>query len=126
MISHWTLVVIHHCQINDMVIFIFNFVILQECCIKKINVLIQYFVGIPFAFTIALHRLGMLLIKLCKYSMDKDSHSRLRTSNNSSSFFRLGSVVIPLSLAHKFSMGFKSRGCAGHFITFTLLFARYR
>ena len=44
--------------------------------------------------------------------MDNDSYPRLRTSNNSSSLFGLRSLVIRLSLAHKFSMGFKSGDCA--------------
>ena len=53
-------------------------------------------------------------------------HPRLRTSNNSSSFVSLRSIVIRLSWAHKFSMGFKSGDRAGHFLTVTFLFARYR
>ena len=69
----------------------------------------------------ALHHLGVLSIRLCKYSMDNDSHSHLRTSNNSSSFFGLCSIVIQLSWPHKFSMGFKSGDCAGHFITVAFL-----
>ena len=69
----------------------------------------------------ALHRLGMLSIRLCKYSMDNDSRPRLRTSNNSSLFFGVCPIVTRLSWAHKFSMGLKYGDCAGHFITVTFL-----
>ena len=53
------------CQTNDMFNFMFNFVILHDYT-KKISVRIQYFVGIPFTFMTAWHRLGMLSIRLCK------------------------------------------------------------
>ena len=53
----------------------------------------------------ALHRLDMLLISLCKYSMDSDAHPRLRTSNSSSSFFGLRSVVIQLAWPINFLWG---------------------
>ena len=68
---------------------------------------------ILFTFLTALHRLGIL-------SIDYSMQVFYGTSNNSSSFFGLSFIVIRLSSARKFSMGFKSGDCAGHFIIFTL------
>ena len=57
-------------QTNYMAIFILSF--------HKNNIFKKMFLFNTFAIPF-LHRLGMLSIRPCKYSMNNDSHPRLRT-----------------------------------------------